>query len=132
MDKLQEKVYLYTSTVAAGFAKPAEEGAEGPLDLNEHLIRHPAATFFVRVEGHSMQGAGIFSGDMLIVDRAKEAKTGAVILAVLGGEFTVKRLVRNGKRVGLQAEHPDFPIVWVHDRDDFAVWGVVTYVIHSL
>ena len=80
--------------MAAGFPSPADDYIETPLDLNDHLIEHPAATFFVRVTGESMIDAGIHDGDLLIVDRALEAGRGSVVIAVVFGEMTVKRLAR--------------------------------------
>src|SRR5690242_10870660 len=81
---------LYTARIPAGFPSPAEDHLDGPLDLNAHLITHPTATFFVRVAGDSMQNAGIFSGDLLIVDRSLHAKHQSIVIAMLNGEFTVK------------------------------------------
>ncbi|HPC48368.1 MAG TPA: translesion error-prone DNA polymerase V autoproteolytic subunit, partial [Deltaproteobacteria bacterium] len=89
-------VPLYTARVSAGFPSPADAFVDGRLDLNEHLVAHPAATFFVRVEGTSMIDAGIHPGDILIVDRALEPRNGSVVVAVLDGEFTVKRYRRSG------------------------------------
>ncbi|MGB3613542.1 MAG: translesion error-prone DNA polymerase V autoproteolytic subunit [Elainellaceae cyanobacterium] len=123
---------MFIVTIAAGFPSPAEDYAEGPLDLNQHLIQHPAATFFVRVKGESMIGAGIHSGDLLIVDRAVNPTSGSIVIAVLDGELTVKRYHFSGGRVTLLAENLAFPPIDIgHDRD-FAVWGVVTRAIHYL
>src|SRR5271170_7219676 len=82
---------LFAAPVKAGFPSPADDFMEERLDLNEHLIQHPAATFFVRVDGDSMQGAGIHKGDILIVDRALEPMSGRIVVAVIDGAFTVKR-----------------------------------------
>ena len=100
--------------------------------MNEHLIRHPAATFFVRAAGDSMTGAGIHHGDILIVDRALEAKDGAVVIAVLDGELTVKRLARSGARRYLMPDNSRYAPIELGDETEAAVWGVVTHVIHSL
>jgi len=115
--------------VAAGFPSPADDYLERPLDLHELLVEHPAATFFVRARGDSMVGAGIQSGDMLIVDRSLSPQNGAIVVARIEGEFTVKRFVREKERVCLLAEHPDFPPIEVTQDSDFQVWGVVTYSI---
>lgn len=123
---------LFTTNVSAGFPSPAEDHIEQKLDLNEHLIAHPAATFFVKVEGESMIDAGIRSGDLLIVDRALPAQDGKVVVAVLEGEFTVKRLKVSGKHVTLYPENPKYPPVPIGPETNFQVWGVVTYVIHPL
>jgi DNA polymerase V len=123
---------LYAGPVCAGFPSPADDYLEGKLDLNEHLIRHPAATFFVRAAGDSMLGAGIHHGDILIVDRALEAGDGDVVIAVLNGELTVKRIRSAGGKRVLAAENRRYrPIEPVGDAD-ITVWGVVTHVIHEL
>ena len=123
---------MFIVTVPAGFPSPAEDYVEGPLDLNRHLIPHPAATFFVRVSGDSMIGAGIHSGDLLIVDRAITATHNSVIIAVLNGDLTVKRLHQAGGTLRLMPENPAYPPIEIHPGTDFEVWGVVTKVIHFL
>ncbi|MEL6500511.1 MAG: translesion error-prone DNA polymerase V autoproteolytic subunit [Cyanobacteria bacterium J06623_1] len=123
---------LYSCCVSAGFPSPAEDYIEGKLDLNQHLIPHPLATFFVRVSGDSMLGAGIHSGDLLIVDRSLTAKDGSVIIAVVDGELLVKRLHFQGQQPCLMAENPEYPVLEITEAMDFQVWGVVTSVIHSV
>ena len=124
---------LFASHVSAGFASPADDYIETPLDLNQYLIQHPAATFFLRVEGDSMLGAGIHDGDMLVVDRALEAKDGKVVIAAVNGELTVKRLsMSKGKSVTLLPENPDYPAIPITPETDFVIWGVVTNVIHPV
>ena len=123
---------LFESRVQAGFPSPADEFSEGTLDLNDHLIRHKAATFFVRVTGDSMKNVGIFPGDLLIVDRSLTPTNGKVVIAVLNGEMTVKRLEKEKNRVLLCAENADYPDIIVTEEDSFSTWGVVTNVIHSL
>lgn len=123
---------LLLTGVQAGFPSPADDFIDKRLDLNEHLIRHPAATFFVRAVGDSMLGAGIHNGDLLVVDRALEACAGKVVMAALGGELTVKRLERKGERLFLSPANPDFPSFDVTNREDFEIWGVVTHVIHKV
>jgi DNA polymerase V len=102
------------------------------LDLNRHLIINPAATFFVRVTGDSMVGAGIHHNDILVVDRSLEPKSGNVVIAVLDGELTVKRIRIKRKKITLEPENPDFQSREVAEGSEFEVWGVVTNVIHSL
>lgn len=104
---------------------------EETLDLNQLLISHPAATFFVRVSGTSMIDANICDGDVLIVNRSLEAKHKDIVIAVLGGEFTVKRLIQKGTKLFLQPENKAYPPIEVSEEEDFQVWGVVTYVIHK-
>jgi len=123
---------LFNSPVSAGFPSPAEDYIETPLDLNQRYIKHPAATFFVKVDGESMTGAGIFPGDILIVDRALEASNGDVIIAALDGEFTVKRLKIEGKRILLLPENENYRGIDVSRKSEFEIWGVVTTVIHDL
>lgn len=111
--------------VSAGFPSPADDYLDGPIDLNRHLIRHPAATFFVRVSGDSMTGAGIHDGDLLVVDRAAECADGCIVVARVGEEFTLKRLrVRDG-RVFLMPENERFDPIEVTEGSDFEVWGRV-------
>lgn len=121
----------FLSRVAAGFPSPADDHLEGPLDLNAHLVAHPAATFVVRVTGDSMRGAGICDGDLLVVDRAREARSGSIVVAVVNGELTVKRLwIRRGK-ARLEAEHPAFPPIELGEDMELMIWGVVAHAIHS-
>ena len=122
---------LYLSPVAAGFPSPAEDYIEKKLDLNEQLIRNPAATFFVRVDGDSMRDAGIASGDILVVDRSQEVRNNAIVIAAVNGELTVKRLKKARSRLWLVPENPDFPVLEIGPETQFDVWGVVTYIIHK-
>jgi DNA polymerase V len=122
---------IYLAHVQAGFPSPAENDLDKTLDLNELLVAHPAATFFVRVSGDSMRNAGIFSGDILVVDRSLEAVDNKIIIAVVGSEFTVKRLKIREGRISLVPENPAYPILEMKEGSDFQVWGVVTYVIHK-
>ncbi|MFU2208711.1 translesion error-prone DNA polymerase V autoproteolytic subunit [Solidesulfovibrio sp. C21] len=122
---------LYLSTVPAGFPSPAEDYIDKKLDLNEQLVRHPAATFFVRVDGNSMRDARVASGDILVVDRAVEPRDGHIVIAALDGELTVKRLRRKNGQVLLVPENPDYAPVAVGPEASFEVWGVVTYIIHK-
>lgn len=131
-ERIQISSPLYTNTVSAGFPSPAADDIEVALDLNEHLIQHPAATFFVRASGTSMINAGIHSGDILIVDRSISPKNNAIVIAVLNGELTVKRLVHRGKGICLKAENPDHPNIDVLESMEFSIWGTVTTVIHQV
>jgi len=123
---------LYGARVSAGFPSPADDFIEDSLDLNELLIRHPAATFFVRVQGDSMVDAGIHSGDILIVDRALEPWNRAVVVAALNGELIVKRIRQKGEKVFLEPENHEYPSIEVTSDVAFRIWGVVIHVIHSL
>ena len=124
------KIPLYASTVRAGFPSPADDYIEQHLDLNEHLIKHPAATFFVTASGDSMSGAGIASGDMLVVDRSLEATHGKIVIAAINGELTVKRLSRIAGTVQLLPENSQYQPIEITGEEDLVIWGVVTHVIH--
>ena len=129
----QCEIPLFVASVSAGFPSPAEDYEEGPLDLNTYLIPHPAATFFVRVSGDSMKEAGIFPRDLLIVDRSVTPVSGKIIIAVLDGALTVKRLRRHSKhKIVLEPENPEYQAILVNENQQFEVWGVVTHVIHSV
>lgn len=123
---------IFLESVSAGFPSPADDYLEGKLDLNEHLVRNPASTFFVRVTGDSMVNAGIYSGDILIVDRSLTTKTGNIIIAVLDGELTVKRFIYENGTVKLYPENPAYQPIEVRGEMKFEVWGVVRTVIHNV
>lgn len=123
---------LFSNRVQAGFPSPADDHLEASLDLNQHLIKHPAATFFVRASGNSMVNAGINNNDILVVDRSLEPKHGDIIIAALNSELTVKRLYMKDERVVLKPENPDYPVIEINEEMEFLVWGVVTSVVHQL
>ena len=123
---------LYSSSVAAGFPSPADDHIEGKLDLNDYLVKHPSATFFVRVTGNSMINAGIHNNDILIVDRSIEARHGKIIIAIIDGQMTVKRLHQRSGKTILIPENKDFKPIEIVDFTDVMIWGVVTNVIHSV
>ncbi len=125
------KANLATEHVAAGFPSPADDHLEGKLDLNEYLVKHPAATFFVRVVGDSMINAGIHAGDLLVVDRSLESTDRNIILAVIDGEITVKRLIRKKGKVILMPENENYKPIKINEESQFEIWGVVTHVIHG-
>lgn len=122
---------LFSSSVKAGFPSPAEDHIEEKLDLNRLMVEHPAATFFLRVEGESMENANIQPGDILVVDRALTPQNGQIIVAVLNGEFTVKRLKKKENRLYLLPENPAFPTLEITSETEFQIWGVVTFIIHK-
>ncbi len=128
----QMAIPLYITRIPAGFPSPADDYIDKKLDLNEYLVKHPAATFFVKVSGDSMIRAGINNGDILIVDRALEPAHNKIIVAVVDGEFSVKRLKKTGNRVFLAPENNNYPVIEIKDGMDFEVWGVVTNVIHRV
>ena len=122
---------LFACGVSAGFPSPADDHIERQLDLNELLIRNPPATFFVRAAGDSMIGAGINHDDILVVDRSLEPVSGRIVIAVLDGELTVKRLLRRDNSWLLLPENPAYPPRKIGGESSFEVWGVVTSVIHQ-
>ncbi len=123
---------IYMATVEAGFPSPADDYIEGSLDLNRHLVKHPAATFFVRVSGDSMINAGIHPEDILIVDRSLEPADKKIVIAVIDGELTVKRLRYRGDRVFLEPENDDYQPIRITEDKAFEIWGVITNVIHKV
>lgn len=122
---------LSTNSISAGFPSPAEEHMEDKIDLNKELISSPNCTFFVKVQGSSMENAHIFAGDILIVDRSKKGINGSIVVAILDGEFTVKRLLLQNGGIFLVPENPSYPVVAIKETSQFEIWGVVTYVIHK-
>ncbi len=129
--KTMYQIPLYLSAVQAGFPSPADDYIESKLDLNTHLIKHPAATFFVRAQGDSMIQAGIQSGDMLIVDRSLTPTHGKIVIAAIDGELTVKRLACLHNQIQLLAENPAYPPITLSQNQEMVIWGVVTHVIHE-
>jgi len=123
---------LALSRVEAGFPSPADDYMERPLDLNEHVIKHPAATYFVRASGDSMTGAGIFDGDLLIVDRSLEPVHGRIAIVEMDGQLTVKRLSKSKGRFLLQSENVSYPPIELQEGNEVMVWGIVTHVLHNL
>ena len=119
-------------TVKAGFPSPAETFIKKSIDLNSAIIRNTSATFFMKVEGESMVKAGIFNGDIVVIDRSLEPKNGDVVIVEYNGELLIKRLVLSGKEIILAPENDDFQKIKIHTHDNFAVWGVVTFVIKRL
>lgn len=117
-------------SVRAGFPSVAQDYASGDLSLDERLVEHPEATFMVRVAGDSMTGAGIFDGDLLVVDRSLDARDGDVVVAVLDGELTVKRLLRDRHGWYLHAEHPGYPDFRPERFGEGLIWGVVLGSCH--
>ncbi len=123
---------FFGSRVSAGFVSPADDHLEAELDLNEYLIKHPAATFFVRVKGDSMQEAGIFDNDILIVDRSLTPQNNDVVIAAVAGELTVKRLVVKLGKPWLYPANPSYKPIPIREGSELTVWGVVIHTIHKV
>lgn len=125
LDALKRTWPLGLTPISAGFPSPAEDYADRRLDINEYLVRNPVSTFFFSVQGDSMQGAEIFNGDILVVDRSIAPSHGHIVVAFLNGERLVKRLYRRGGRVALVAENAAYPPIELHEGAELVIWGVV-------
>lgn len=123
---------LYGCKVPAGFPSPADDWLEDQIDLNRYLIKTPEATFLMRVSGESMTGAGIFHNDVLVVDRSVQARNGHIVVAILDGEMTVKRLSRKGGKIVLLAENPAYASITLGEEQELIIWGVVISVLRKL
>ena len=127
----EQEIPFFESTVSAGFPSPADDYTEISLDLNKHLIKHPAATFYARVKGDSMINAGIHEGDLLVVDRALDIYDNCIAVCIIDGEFTVKRLKKQSNKILLIPENEQYKTIEVSEFNDFEVWGIVAYVVHK-
>ena len=125
------KIPLLSDSVSAGFPSPADDYTEENIDLNEHLISNPFSTFFLRVKGDSMINSGIKDKDLIIVDKSLTAKPGNIIIAMIDGEFTIKRLSIKNNELYLKAENHKYPDFSFRNHIDIQIWGVVIYSIHS-
>jgi DNA polymerase V len=123
---------LFGCPIPAGFPSPADDHLDAPLDLAQHLFRNPASTFLARVSGDSMVGAGIHPGDLVAVDRAQRPAHGSIVVAVVEGEHTIKRLQLRAGQPWLVAENTRYPPLPINHEAGLVVWGVVTHVIHAL
>tara|TARA_R110002073_G_scaffold296322_1_gene462303 strand:- start:14002 stop:14424 length:423 start_codon:yes stop_codon:yes gene_type:complete len=118
--------------ISAGFPSPADDFRETRISLDEELIMNKEATFFAKVSGQSMVGAGLDDNDLLVIDRSLEPENNKIAVCFLDGEFTVKRLKVRGDEVWLQPENPDYPIIQITEENNFVIWGIVTNVIKKV
>ncbi len=125
------RIPLLNDSVSAGFPSPADDYTEENIDLNEHLISNPFSTFFLRVKGDSMINAGIKDKDLIVVDKSLTAKPGNIVIAMIDGEFTIKRLSIKNDELYLKAENHNYPDFRFKNHIDVQIWGVVIYSIHS-
>ena len=132
MTQRRLNIPLLTDSVSAGFPSPADDYIEENIDLNEHLLKNPFSTFFLRVKGDSMINSGIHDNDLIIVDKSLTPKPGNVVIAMIDGEFTVKRFSLNNDKLYLKAENHNYPNFNFEDHNDIQIWGVVIYSIHDL
>ncbi len=123
---------LARETISAGFPSPAEDYIELGVDLNKYLIRNPISTFFLRVSGNSMNNAGIYNNDLLVIDRSINPNPGHIVVAILDGEFTLKRLVKKKDNYYLKADKENYPAINLYEYMDIQIWGVAIYSIHEL
>ncbi|WP_445732771.1 LexA family protein [Mariniflexile sp.] len=120
---------FFDTGISAGFPSPAEDFKEERLSLDKELIRNKEATFFARVSGQSMIGAGLDDNDLLVIDKSLEPTNNKIAVCFLDGEFTVKRLRVDKEGVWLQPENPNYPIIKITEENDFVIWGIVTNII---
>ncbi|MGL4595272.1 MAG: LexA family protein [Thermoguttaceae bacterium] len=123
---------VYSTRVHAGHSAPADDIPADRFDLAAHLIPNPAGTFFVKAAGDAMTGAGIFAGDLLIVDKSIEPGNGDIVVAVIDKEFVVRRIIIKNKKIELKAENTKVSTIKINDESELNVWGVVKNVIHSV
>lgn len=123
---------MYSHSISAGFPSPADDYIEDRLDLNQLLVSNKSATFFLRVKGDSMVNAGIHHGDIIVVDRSVQAGHRSIVVAVVDGELTVKRLIRRNGSIELHAENPKYAPIHLQDGQELTIWGVVTSSVHQV
>ena len=118
--------------VRAGFPSPAADFIDVSIDLNKHLIKHPSAPFYARAKGDSMKDAGIFDGDLLIVDKSIDPADGKIAICYVNGEFTVKRIKKDKDEVWLIPANTAYQPIKMEEGSSLTIWGIVTHVIKSL
>ena len=123
---------LANEAISAGFPSPAEDYIELGIDLNKYLIKNPISTFFLRVSGNSMNNAGIYNNDLLIIGRSINPNPGNIVVALLDGEFTLKRLIKEKNNYYLKADKENYPAINLYEYLDIHIWGVAIYSIHGL
>ena len=126
-----ENIPLYSDAVPAGFPSPADDYLDMDLNLHDYLVQHPSATFCVKAIGDSMINAGINNSDVMVIDRALTPKNNDIILAIINGEFTVKRIKKNDDELYLIPANESYKPVKITEEMNFQVWGVVTFIIHK-
>lgn len=123
---------LLSTGISAGFPSPALDFIDLGIDLNKHLVKHPSATFYGRVKGESMSGAGIYDGDLLVIDKSIEPINGKIAVCYIDGEFTLKRIKLNKNGLWLMPENGKYEPIKIEEHNDLKIWGVVTHVIKSV
>ena len=124
--------YLIEQGISAGFPSPADDFKEIRISLDKEIVRNEEATFYARVDGDSMQGAGLSDGDLIVIDRSEEPKNGSIAVCFLDGEFTVKRLKLKNQEVYLMPENSRYSPIKIDEGNELSIWGVVTYVVKKM
>ena len=131
-DEIAKKIPLANTGVSAGFPSPADDFKELRISIDQEVVKNEEATFYARVAGQSMQGAGLDDGDLLVIDRSKEPTNNAIAVCFIDGEFTVKRLKVEQDCVFLMPENPNYKPIKVTEENQLIIWGVVTYVVKKV
>ena len=118
--------------ISAGFPSPVDDFSESRISLDDELIKNKDTTFYAKVKGQSMIGAGLDDNDLLVIDRSLEPENNKIAVCFLDGEFTIKRLKVDGNNIWLQPENPKYPIIKITEENDFVIWGIVTSVIKKV
>ena len=124
--------WLLEEGISAGFPSPADDFKELRISLDKELVKNIESTFYARVNGNSMEGAGLSDGDLIVIDRSQNPENNKIAVCYIDGEFTVKRLIKKGKRLYLKPENSKFKKIEIGNDNQFKIWGIVTYVIKSL
>lgn len=124
--------WLVEQGISAGFPSPADDFKEIRISLDQELVKNKESTFYARVSGNSMEGAGISDGDLIIIDRSLDFKHNKIAVCFLDGEFTVKRIIQKNKKLYLKAENKSYQDIEINKESNFIFWGLVTYVIKSI
>ncbi len=123
---------LTSNNISAGFPSPADDFKEIRISLDREIIKNEEATFYARVDGESMLGAGLNDGDLIVIDRSAEPKDGSIAVCFLDGEFTVKRLKLKNKEIYLMPENSKYSPIKIGEGNELSIWGVVTYVVKKM
>lgn len=128
----QQKLPFLSSKISAGFPSPADDYIEEALDLNQLLIKHPVATFFVRASGNALEHIGIHDQDILIIDRSLSPQNGQLIIAAIEGQLAIKRFQKINNKIYLHSENSAVAVTKIQDENEIYLWGVITTIIHNV
>ncbi len=124
--------WLAEERISAGFPSPADDFKEVRISLDKELVKNKEATFYARVEGDSMIGAGIDDGDLLVIDRSIDPVSGKIAVCLINGEFTVKRIIKKNQKIYLKPENKNYKELEIGEESDLIIWGIVEYVIKKV